>query len=103
MFIYGNVYSYVLPYMYIHIHICVLHPQSIHDLDTRNCVPIGKSSKNIKIRIFPFKVNKNTGIVRVLYSYYGPPPLVNFAFEIPAQNSRGGMALVVRIYILTWS
>ena len=27
-------------------------------------VPIGKSSKNIKIRIFPLKV-KNTGIVRI--------------------------------------
>ena len=65
-------------------------------------LPIGKSSKNIKIHNFPLNV-KNTGIVRMLYSYYGPPPLANFPFKIPAKNGRDGTALVVRIYILTWS
>ena len=50
-------------------------------------LPIGKSSKNIKIRIFPLKV-KNTGIVRILYSYYGPPPLANFPFKIHLKTAR---------------
>ena len=65
-------------------------------------LPIGKSSKNIKISIFPLKA-KSPGIVRILYSYYGPPPLANFPFKIPAKNGLDGTALAVRIYILTRS
>ena len=47
---------------------------------------MGKTSNNIKIHDFPLNV-KNTGIVRILYSYYVPPPLANFPFKIPSKTA----------------